>query len=64
MKNARTTFEEISGMRYGTRKLETYFSKKDLLAQLIPGLQMTYVFRQIFGIEANITNIDESMQYL
>ena len=55
------------GLKHGSKKSKTYFSKKDLLVQLIPGLQMTYVFRRIFGVEpgvGNILNIDESMQYL
>ena len=54
-------------LKYNKRTAKTYFSKRELLSQIVPSLDLTYALRIIFNIPGGtgqIVNMDEPMEYM
>ena len=68
MKNL--TFYRITrkyNLRYRSTKTKTYFSKTQLLNQILPSLEAVFTFGKLYRIppcKGRIVNLDESQHYL
>ena len=65
--NWRSRFCRKFNLSYTSNKAKTYFSKEQLLNQLVPSLETVYTLRKVFDIppcQGRVINLDETMFYL
>ena len=65
--NWRRHFCRKFNLSYTSNKAKTYFSKEQLLNQLVPSLETVYTLRKVFDIppcQGRVINLDETMFYL